>query len=90
MKRVILALALLVGGYYLPIRTRPWMLVAVIVVLAATAIAYPTASLLIAQAAAIGIVLAPLSMFLARWVSGPSGAIRREIARDQNAQSRPS
>lgn len=67
-----LALALLVGWFYLPLRTRPWMLVAVILVIAATAIAYPTAALLIAQASAIGIVLAPLAMFLARWISGPS------------------
>src|SRR6476620_9430169 len=36
-----LALALVVGWYYLPVRIRPWMLVAVIFVLAATAVAYP-------------------------------------------------
>jgi hypothetical protein len=66
------ALLLLAGWFYLPIRLRPWMLVAVIVVIAATATAYPTAAALIAQAAAIGVLLALLSLFLARWVSGPS------------------
>ena len=57
-----LALALLAGWFYLPVRIKPWMLVAVIVVIAAAAVAYPTAALLIAQASAIGIVLAPLSI----------------------------
>jgi hypothetical protein len=66
------ALALLVGWFYLPTRTRPWMLVALIVVIAATAIAYPTAGLLIAQASSIGVVLSLLAMFLAQWMSGPS------------------
>jgi hypothetical protein len=80
-----LALALVVGWYYLPVRIRPWMLVAVIFVLAATAVAYPTAALLIAQAAAIGIVLAPLSMLLARWMSGPG---RRPLAQTFTPSSR--
>jgi hypothetical protein len=64
------ALGLLVAIFYLPHRTRFWMLVALIIVIAAGAIAYPTAAVLIAQASAIGIVLAPLSMFLGRWMSG--------------------
>jgi len=67
-----LALALLVGWFYLPLRTRPWMLVALIAVIAVSAVAYPTAALLIAQASAIGIVLAPLSMLLSRLMSGGS------------------
>jgi hypothetical protein len=64
------ALALVAGWFYLPIRTRPWMLVAVAVVIAAAAVTYPTAAVFIAQAAAIGIVLALVSMLLARWISG--------------------
>jgi hypothetical protein len=79
------ALALLVGWFYLPIRTRPWMLVALIVVIAATAISYPTAALLIAQASAIGVVLALLAMFLAQWMSGPS---RRPLAQTFTPSSR--
>jgi hypothetical protein len=47
------------------------MLVAVIVVIAATSIAYPTAALLIAQASAIGIVLAPISLLLTRLIADP-------------------
>ena len=45
-----------------------------------------TAALLIAQAAAIGIVLAPLSMLLARWMSG-SG--RRPLTQAFTPSSRP-
>jgi hypothetical protein len=80
-----LALALVVGWFYLPLRMRPWMLVAIIVVIAATAVVYPTASLLIAQASVVGIVLAPLSMFLARWTTGPS---RRPLAQSFTPSSR--
>jgi hypothetical protein len=79
------ALALLAGWFYLPLRLRPWMLVAVIVVIAVTAVAYPTAAVLIAQAAAIGVVLALLSMFVTRWISGPR---RRPLAQTFTPSSR--
>jgi hypothetical protein len=79
------ALALLAGWFYLPLRLRPWILVAVIVLIAATAITYPTAAVLIAQAAAIGVVLALLSMFVSRWISGPT---RRPLAQTFTPSSR--
>jgi hypothetical protein len=64
------ALALLVGWFYLPLRLRPWMLAGLVAAIAATAITYPTAAVLIAQASVIGVVLALLSMLLARWMPG--------------------
>ncbi len=70
-------LILLAGWLYLPLRARPWMLVALSVVIAAMAITYPTAARLIAQAAAIGVVLAPVSMLISRLLSRPS---RRQLA----------
>src|SRR6185436_19805848 len=55
-------LALFAGWYYLPIAARSWALVAVIFVIAAAAIAFPSAALLIAQAALAGLVLGLLSV----------------------------
>jgi hypothetical protein len=71
------ALALVCGWFYLPTRAKPWMLAAAIVVIAAAAIMYPTAAVLIAQAASIGVVLALLSMITSRWRSQPG---RRRLA----------
>jgi hypothetical protein len=62
-------LALLAGLFYLPASLRRWALVVLIFVLAAGAIAYPTAAVLVAQASAIGIVLAPLPALLSRLMS---------------------
>ena len=72
-----LAMALLAGWYYLPARTRPWMLIGMIAVIAAAAVTFPTAALLIAQAAVIGVVLAPVSIFLSRLLARPT---RRTLA----------
>ena len=80
-----LALVLLVSWYYLPLRNKQWMLVAVIVVIAATAIAYPTAALLIAQASAVGVVLAPISLLLTRLMAGPG---RRSLTQAFTPSSR--
>jgi hypothetical protein len=66
-----LALAMFAGWFYLPVAARSWVLAALVFVIGASAIAYPTAALLIAEAAAIGLVLGPLSMLLSRFVSGP-------------------
>jgi hypothetical protein len=71
------ALVLIAGWFYLPIATKPWMLVAVIVVIASAAIAYPTAAALIAQASAVGIVLGSLSVFISRLAARPG---RRMLA----------
>ena len=65
-----LTLLLLAGWFYLPMRTKPWMLVGGVAAIAAAAIAYPTAAVLIAQASAIGIILAPLTMLLSRLMGG--------------------
>jgi hypothetical protein len=67
-----LAMALVLGWYYLPVRRQSWALVAIAVVIAAAAISYPTAAVLIAQAAAIGVVLATISVFALRTMRGSS------------------
>jgi hypothetical protein len=70
-------LVLFTGLFYLPMATRPWMLIALVVIIAAAAIAYPSAALLIAQAAAIGVLLAALSAIISRIVARPA---RRAVA----------
>ena len=65
------AMTLLTGCYYLPSAKRRWTLVVLIFILSIAAIAYPTAALLIAQASAIGIILAPLSVLISRLVARP-------------------
>jgi hypothetical protein len=76
-----LALLLVAGCYYLPNRVRSWSLVAIGCTIIATAVAYPTAAALIAQASAIGLVLATLAMFASRLFAGsPRRAIAPSIA----------
>lgn len=69
------AMVLICSWFYLPISTRPWMLVGVILVIVAAAIAYPTAAMLIAQAAAIGVVLGLLATLIARLSTRPGRRI---------------
>src|SRR5262249_19837434 len=66
-----LAMALVFGWYYLPIRFRSWMLIAIVVIIALAAVSYPTAALLLAEAAATGVVLATISVFVLRSMTGP-------------------
>ncbi len=65
-----LALLFLGGWFYLPLRMKSWVLVVAVAVIAAAALTYPTAALLIAQASAIGVVLAPLTALLSRMMGG--------------------
>jgi hypothetical protein len=67
----LLAIAMVFGWHYLPPHLRSWMLLAVAVAIGTAAVSYPTAALLIAQAAAIGIVLATISLFVLRTTTGP-------------------
>jgi hypothetical protein len=64
-------LSLVIGWYYLPVAARSGALVALVIVIAATAVSYPTAALLIAQAAVLGLVLGMLSMLLTRYLMRP-------------------
>jgi hypothetical protein len=70
-------LALWACWFYFPMAKRSWMLLSAAVVIAAAAISYPTAAVLVAQASAIGVVLAILSMLSARLMARPG---RRAIA----------
>ncbi len=65
-------LAILLGWFYLPTAIRPGLLVALIFAIAFTAVAYPTAAMLIGQASAIGVVLAMLSMLISRLLARPA------------------
>ncbi len=65
------ALVLLLGWFYLPVAARRWMLLTLVFVIATAAIAYPTAALLIAEASAIGMVLAVLSVLISRLMARP-------------------
>jgi hypothetical protein len=51
---------------YVPRTQRGWLLVAVAIVIAGLAIAYPGPALLLAQAAVLGVVLAAISVFVGR------------------------
>jgi hypothetical protein len=64
-------LVLVAGWMYLPAIARPWSLIVLILIIAAAAVAVPTAALLIAQASAIGVVLASISALISRIVSRP-------------------
>lgn len=65
-------LAVVIAWLYLPVAKRAWILVAAICLVAVTAIAFPTAALLLAQSSAIGAVLATLSVVLSHLVARPS------------------
>jgi hypothetical protein len=66
-----LAMALVFGLYYLPVRVRSWMLIVIALVIAAAAVSYPTGAALLAQAAATGVVLATISVFALRTMTRP-------------------
>ena len=65
-------LALALGCIYVAALRRPWVLGALACLLAGLALAFPTAALLVAQASALGLVLAVLSAFIARLVARPA------------------
>ncbi len=65
-------LALVTAWLYVPVARRNWILAISVGLIAAAAIAYPTAALLLAQASAIGLVFAILSAVLSRIFARPA------------------
>jgi hypothetical protein len=59
---------------YVPIARKTWFMVSVVVLIVVSSIAYPTASLLLAQASVIGIVLAALALVLSWFSTRPARA----------------
>ena len=60
------ALVLVLAHVYLPFARQTWVVAVAACAIAALAIIYPTAALLLAQAAAVGVVLAMLAIVLSR------------------------
>jgi hypothetical protein len=65
-------LGLTLGCIHVPALRRPWMLGALACLLIGLALAFPAAALLLAQASALGLVLAALTVFIARLVARPA------------------
>jgi hypothetical protein len=65
-------LALAIAWVYVAAARRTWILAVVAVAIAAAAITYPSAAMLLAQASAIGLVLAVVSMILTRVLVRPA------------------
>jgi hypothetical protein len=65
-------LGLALGCIHVPALRRPWMIGAVGCLLAGLALAFPAAALLLAQASALGLVLAVLTIFISRLVARPA------------------
>ena len=64
-------LSLVIAWLYVPIAQRSWILVAAICLIVGLTIAYPTVALLLAQASAIGVILAALAALLSRFAARP-------------------
>jgi hypothetical protein len=69
-----IVLALAAAWVYVPAARRNWVVAFIAVVIAAAAVTHPTAALLLSQAAAIGLVLAIVSMILTRVFARPARA----------------
>jgi hypothetical protein len=65
-------IAIACGATYLPILRTSWSLLVVALLIAAAALAYPAAALLIAQASLLGILLGLATVFVARWKARPA------------------
>lgn len=89
-----LVLLVSLAGVYLPAVRRPAVLIAATLAVAAAAAIYPQAALLLAEAAALGILLAVLALGLKYWLatrrtptrvirSGPSSILERGSTRTQ-------
>ncbi len=82
---------------YFPPARRGWIVMAVALILAALAVAFPTPALLLAQASALGLIVALLSMLLARLTSRPThwpvtlstGSSQRQVAPHADAVHMP-
>lgn len=68
----IVVLAIAVVWIYLPAIRRPWVLAALGCLIAALAVAFPAPALLLAQASALGVVLALIAILLKHLMSRPT------------------
>ena len=64
-------LLLAIAWLYLPVARKSWILVVAICAIAASAIAYPAAALLLAQASVAGVILGAVALVLARFSRSP-------------------